>query len=115
LVTLELLEREYIVNAAKRGEQLQAGLKALCEQHDILRAVRGIGLMTAIEIATPTLRNELVQACFQRGLLLLGCGESAIRFCPSLCVSAEQIATALAIFADAANSLATVAQSRALA
>ena len=32
---------------------------------------------------------------FDKGLLLLGCGESAIRFCPPLCVTAEQVDTAL--------------------
>jgi 4-aminobutyrate aminotransferase len=40
-------------------------------------------------------RDELVQAAFRRGLLLLGCGEAAIRFCPPLCITAEQVDTAL--------------------
>ena len=43
------------------------------------------------------LRDEVVQSAFRHGLLLLGCGESAVRFCPPLCVSAEQIETALRI------------------
>jgi len=67
--------------------------------------VRGLGLMVALDIhqdgkTAPGLRDELVQAAFRRGLLLLGCGESAIRFCPPLCISAEQISTALAILAN---------------
>jgi 4-aminobutyrate aminotransferase len=33
-------------------------------------------------------------------LLLLGCGESAIRFCPPLCITAEQVNTALHILAN---------------
>ena len=37
------------------------------------------------------------QAAFRRGLLLLGCGDSAIRFCPPLCITAEQVETALRI------------------
>ena len=47
------------------------------------------------------LRNAAVQRAFQRGLLLLGCGESAIRFCPPLCVTAEQVDTCLRVLADA--------------
>jgi 4-aminobutyrate aminotransferase len=43
----------------------------------------------------PALRDEIVQTAFRQGLLLLGCGESAIRFCPPLCVTAEQVDTAL--------------------
>ena len=38
-----------------------------------------------------------MQSAFQHGLLLLGCGESAIRFCPPLCISSEQVDTALSI------------------
>ena len=42
-------------------------------------------------------REELIQAAFHSGLLLLGCGEFSLRFCPPLCISAEQIDTALHI------------------
>jgi 4-aminobutyrate aminotransferase len=45
----------------------------------------------------PELRNAIIQAAFKRGLLLLGCGESAIRFSPALVVSKAQIDTALEI------------------
>jgi 4-aminobutyrate aminotransferase len=43
----------------------------------------------------PAARDAIVQKAFESGLLLLGCGEAAIRFCPPLCISAEQIETAL--------------------
>jgi 4-aminobutyrate aminotransferase len=45
----------------------------------------------------PELRDEVVQAAFRRGLLLLGCGEAAVRFCPPLCVTAAQVDTALGL------------------
>ena len=50
-----------------------------------------------IEEAAAGFREKVIQTAFQRGLLLLGCGETAIRFCPPLCVSAPQVETALAI------------------
>ena len=43
----------------------------------------------------PKGREAVVQAAFRRGLLLLGCGESGLRFCPPLCVTAEQVETCL--------------------
>ena len=49
----------------------------------------------------PGLKEQVIQAAFQRGLLLLGCGESALRFCPPLCLSAGQVETGLRILADA--------------
>ncbi len=102
LATLDLLEGGYIANATERGRQLKQGLQRLQQHHPAIREVRGLGLMVAMDLAdernnspAPMLRDEVVQAAFHRGLLLLGCGESAVRFCPPLCVSSEQVETAL--------------------
>lgn len=97
LATIELLEREYMANATARGEQLRAGLRELSKAHGGLSGVRGLGLMTAADLPSAAARESVIQTAFRRGLLLLGCGESAIRFCPPLCVSAAQVDTALAI------------------
>ncbi|HEY7154880.1 MAG TPA: acetyl ornithine aminotransferase family protein [Gemmataceae bacterium] len=104
LATLDLLEGGYIANAAERGEQLKQGLLRLQKKNSEIREVRGLGLMTAMDLANErvgspaaTRRDEVVQSAFRHGLLLLGCGESAVRFCPPLCVSAEQVETALRI------------------
>lgn len=108
LATLELLESEYIANAAQRGEQLRQGLLRLQAQFGEVGDIRGLGLMMAMDIVAegerdtpaPDRRDELIQAAFQRGLLLLGCGESALRFCPPLCVSAAQVNKALEILSE---------------
>jgi 4-aminobutyrate aminotransferase len=108
LATLDLLEEGYTANAAQRGEQLRLGLLNLARQFPYIGDVRGLGLMMAADIVdgagqntlAPALRDRLLQAAFQNGLLLLGCGESALRFCPPLCVDAGQIETALGILAD---------------
>jgi len=42
-----------------------------------------------------------MQKCFEKGLLLLSCGQSTLRFCPPLIVTAEQAGVAVKIF-DAA-------------
>jgi 4-aminobutyrate aminotransferase len=95
LATLDLIEREYMVNADKRGGQLRDGLRELAGRHAGLANVRGLGLMTAVDLPSAAAREQVIQAAFRRGLLLLGCGESAIRFCPPLCVSAEQVEACL--------------------
>jgi 4-aminobutyrate aminotransferase len=105
LATLDLLQGGYTANAAERGEQLRQGLLRLQKKYSCLGEVRGLGLMMAIDLVRerqpllhdPALRDEMVQRAFQHGLLLLGCGESAIRFCPPLCITAEQVETALHI------------------
>src|SRR5262245_53467611 len=81
LATIDLLESGYMANAAQRGEQLRAGLRQLRQKHPELGDVRGLGLMTAVDLvrsrdpyeADPALRDRVVQSAFQRGLLLLGC------------------------------------------
>jgi len=95
LVTLDLLQQGMMANASERGEQLRAGLRRLAARHADLGEVRGLGLMTAVDVRG---REAILHRAFQRGLLLLGCGESAIRFCPPLCVTAAQVETALDLF-----------------
>jgi 4-aminobutyrate aminotransferase len=103
LATIELLQSELMANAAARGEQLKQGLRQLERRHpETISDVRGLGLMVAMDIMSgglpdPRLREQLVNTAFERGLLLLGCGECAVRFCPPLCITAEQIDTALKI------------------
>ena len=116
LATIDLLEREYMANATTRGEQLRAGLRRLAGRHPQLANVRGLGLMTAADLIdpadrgapAPALRERVIQTAFRRGLLLLGCGESAIRFCPPLCVTAAQVETALSILDEVLTVLTPV-------
>jgi 4-aminobutyrate aminotransferase len=108
LATLELLHSGYMKNAAERGEQLKQGLLRLQRQHSFVGEVRGLGLMVAMDLVKerdpylhdPALRDEIVNAAFHAGLLLLGAGESAIRFCPPLCITAEQVDVALRILGN---------------
>jgi 4-aminobutyrate aminotransferase len=114
LATIELLQEEYIENAAQRGEELRAGLRQLREAIPRLAQVRGLGLMTAVDLVNPErpqlphpqARDAVIQAAFEKGLLLLGCGESGIRFCPPLCITSQQVQTALRLFRTALSGIA---------
>ena len=83
---------------------MHAGLLKMMERHDFLSNPRGLGLMRAVDVLNPAtrtldhdLRDQIVDTAFHHGLLLLGCGEAAIRFCPPLCLSKEQVDVALGI------------------
>ena len=39
----------------------------------------------------PATRDRLLHAAFHRGIVLLGCGQAAIRFCPPLVITSTQI------------------------
>ncbi|PAX53403.1 acetyl ornithine aminotransferase family protein [Brunnivagina elsteri] len=106
IATLRLLEDGLMENATRMGEILQAGLFKLCDRFPRLSSPRGKGLMVAVDLLDETgdfdkeLRDRILQAAFHRGLLLLGCGKSAIRFCPPLVIDSEQIQIALNIIAE---------------
>jgi 4-aminobutyrate aminotransferase len=105
LATIDLLEQQYIGNARERGEQLIAEIGRLAESHACLSPVRGLGLMVAVDVldhgrVDSQRRDAIVQQAFNRGLLLLGCGTGAIRFCPPLCITPQQVETALTILEE---------------
>lgn len=108
LATIELLQAGLLENAAKQGAYIIHELKKLECTYPIIGDVRGIGLMLAVEIVkdretrefAPEERDRIVQKAFLKGLLLLSCGRSAIRFCPPLILSKNDADIALSIFEE---------------
>jgi 4-aminobutyrate aminotransferase len=108
LATIELLEGGLTDNAAARGGELIAGLQTIWRRHArSVNDVRGKGLMVGVEFADPKLAEEVQWACFVRGLLVLECGKQTVRLCPPLIASADDIETALRIFGDAVDAVAS--------
>jgi 4-aminobutyrate aminotransferase len=105
LATIELLEEKYIANAERMGRYLLDSLQDWPARHPLVGDIRGQGLMVGIELvkdrrtkayATEE-RNRLVQAAFESGLLVLGCGASTLRLMPPLMISRAQIDIAVEI------------------
>ncbi len=111
LATIELLERELIQRSAELGEYMLGELQGMMGRHRLFGDVRGKGLMIGIEIVRDRkskaynlkARNAIIQEAFKRGLIMLGCGPSVLRFMPPLVVTKKQIDDALTTF-DAAVS-----------
>ena len=100
LATLDLLEEGLMENAAKVGAQLKDGMHEIASTHNEITDVRGIGLMLAVEFRTADQAAALVQAAFERGLLLLTAGTRAVRICPPLVIDRDEAATALEIISE---------------
>ncbi|HOB74865.1 MAG TPA: acetyl ornithine aminotransferase family protein [Phycisphaerae bacterium] len=108
LATIELLQNEMIVNAARLEPVALTRLEAIAKQHRCVRAPRGKGLMLAADFVhsetdqpDPALRDRVVEEAFARGLLLLGCGETSIRFTPPLCIDRAQLEKGFDVLAEA--------------
>jgi 4-aminobutyrate aminotransferase len=106
VATLDLVERELAANATMIGAQLLDGLRALSATNPMIENVRGRGLMIGFDVADYDAANAVEQACFERGLLVLTCGQRAIRLAPPLVINPEQARTALSIIADACHAVA---------
>ena len=98
LVTLDLLEREYIENARRMGQFLFGRMADWRERHKIVGDIRGKGLMIGVEIVRDQktrerahdLRDRIVELAFRKGVLLLGAGENTLRLSPPLVIDEEQ-------------------------
>lgn len=109
LKTIELLEGGLVQNAAEVGDYLKAGLEKLKQKHDCIGDVRGMGLMIGVEFVTDKatlkpdveLRDRIENACFERGLIILGAGTNTIRWSPPLIITKENVDVALEIFDEA--------------
>jgi 4-aminobutyrate aminotransferase len=106
LATIALIEEKLLKNSAEQGSYLKERLQQLKAKYPVVNDVRGLGLMIGIEFAhardaqslDAKLRDSLMRRCFESGLLLLGCGESTLRFCPPLIVNRDEVDTAMGIF-----------------
>lgn len=99
LETISLLQESLVERAAEMGAYLMERLEALREGHAALIDVRGLGLMIGMELQTSELAHAVERGCFQRGLIVLGCGDKSIRLAPPLVVSRDQADVALEILA----------------
>jgi 4-aminobutyrate aminotransferase len=108
LTTIELLQEGLIENASHLGEYLLGKLKELQKRFHLIGDVRGKGLMIGVEIVKDPEtkkkgieeKNAIIEACFKKGLLILGCGENVIRFIPPLIITKREVDTALTIFEE---------------
>jgi len=108
LATLDIIEREAMKNAATVGEKMLDRLRPWVAKYAHVGDVRGRGLMIGVEIvgdkktkaAAGALRDKIVELAFERGLLILGCGETSIRLCPPLILNQDEADIALDILEE---------------
>lgn len=107
IATLQVIESENLVqNAAERGTQLLAGMRA--HECKAIGDVRGLGLLVGAEFTTADGRPDRAtataaqQLAARKGLLLLTCGAymNVVRMIPPLIVTGTQVDDALGIWSD---------------
>ncbi len=106
MATIEEIKRkDMLKNSRETGSYLNKRLHELMDKYDKIGDVRGLGLMQAIDFVTDrrtkkynkSLRNNVADRAYHKGLILLGAGESALRFIPPLIIKPEEIDDAINI------------------
>ncbi len=111
--TLCLLEEGLMDNAREVGDYMQSCLKQIAVNQPNIGEVRGRGMFIGVEFVKDRASKEqdhdgadaVMTEAFRRGLLLLTCGRSTIRFCPPLVLTKAQVDEGLEIFEDTLNAV----------
>ncbi|HEY3360255.1 MAG TPA: aspartate aminotransferase family protein [Methanosarcina sp.] len=114
LASLEFLEKENTeIRVKELGSYMRQRLWELQENFPCIGDVRGLGLMIGVEIVKPdksidpAKRDKILREAFKERILLLPCGDSVIRFSPSLVITAEELDLGLDKFQKALKKAGT--------
>jgi len=84
-----LTKKDFLKKASSQGNYFLKELHYLKEKFSIIREVRGIGLMLAVELDRPG--AEVVSDCMKEGLLINCIQQNTIRFLPPLIITRKEI------------------------
>ena len=98
-------EPDFLAHAVRLGQVLRQRLDGVAARHAGFGEVRGLGPMLALELEerTPDRAKAVVDAAFDRGLLLLSCGlyGNVLRLLPPLTISDEELDEGLGLLDEA--------------
>jgi L-lysine 6-transaminase len=109
---LEIIEAGGLFDhAAKTGSYLLDELRNLGDRHArLVSNVRGRGLMCAIDLPDPGLRDRVIAMLRETYVLVLACGERTIRFRPALNITADELQVGVRAFDTVLDQLSAAAR-----
>jgi 4-aminobutyrate aminotransferase len=121
LATLDVIKSEHLMeNARKLGAKAKKRFLEMKEKYEIVGDVRGMGLFLGVEIVKSKATkargdseaNQIIDYCFNHGLLVIIAGRNTLRFIPPLNITEDVMNEGLDILEEgiaAVNSVATKA------
>ncbi|MEM3397174.1 MAG: acetyl ornithine aminotransferase family protein [Thermoplasmata archaeon] len=100
IATIDVIQKEKLTaRAEKLGKSMSKRLNEMKEKYELIGDVRGLGLMQATEFVknrktkeyAKKERDRIVELAYKRGLILLPCGKSGIRYIPPLTIEEEYL------------------------
>lgn len=104
---LEIIEQDNLIeNVNVMGNQIINRIEILEQLYpNIISNTRGMGMFCAFDFSTQELRNKFRSICWEKGLIILACGEKSIRFRPPLCLNKDELDEGFRIIAEAMRDL----------
>jgi adenosylmethionine-8-amino-7-oxononanoate aminotransferase len=102
LANLDVIEREGLVQRVKQLEPVLADALRPLADHEAVADVRtGVGLLGAVELADPSKLQAVIDACYERGVLVRGIRGVALQVSPPFVITEDEIAKTAEVFAEA--------------
>ena len=96
-------DQAFLADVKAKGILLHDELVNLQGRNNLIKEIRGSGLMVGIELTEPA--KPVFASCLEKGLLLVGAGEKVMRMLPPLTVSESEIHSAVEILEQALDEL----------
>jgi putrescine aminotransferase len=107
LANLEVIEREGLVQRVRELEPVLADALAPLADHPAVTEVRtGVGLLGAVELADPSKLQAVIDAAYERGVLVRGIRGVALQVSPPFVITEDEIAETARVFGDALDAAA---------
>ncbi|MBI4531524.1 MAG: aspartate aminotransferase family protein [Candidatus Latescibacteria bacterium] len=95
-VLKRLMSDEFLLSVKAKGDYLIGKLHGLASQYPLkVQGVRGCGLIAGLVVEGPP--GEIVDACRERGVLVVAAGTDVVRLLPPLIVEQRHIDEAIAV------------------
>jgi acetylornithine aminotransferase len=94
-VAEEILSPGFLAGVVEKGNYLRSRLEELKDKHDVIKEVRGLGLMQAVDLHVPG--ADYAARLREAGVLVNCTCETVLRFLPPLIVTAEEIDEMVAV------------------
>ncbi|HET7219951.1 MAG TPA: acetylornithine/succinylornithine family transaminase [Vicinamibacterales bacterium] len=91
----ELIDRGLMSHVADVGARLEQGLRDIATRHDIVREIRGAGLIWGLDLDRPAL--PVVEAALELGLLVNRTSDTVVRLLPPFVISHSEVDDACAL------------------
>jgi acetylornithine/succinyldiaminopimelate/putrescine aminotransferase len=95
-VVKHIIEQRLPEKAAEDGGYLEQRLHSIEDRLDLVSGVRGLGLLWALQLSREA-AEQVVLGCLERGLIVNNVRPDAVRLCPPLIVSREELDEGLAV------------------